>query len=138
MWFAGLALAAALLTSPGAAPAGEPEALPAFDSRPEVEMKVTATAYTSGYESTGKEPGHPQYGRTFTGTRAREGWTIAVDPARIPLGSRVYIHELGEYRYAEDTGGAIHGDRIDLYMDEVPEAMQWGVRQVNIRIEPKI
>ncbi len=104
------------------------------------ERTVTATAYTSGPESTGKRPGHPAYGITATGVRAREGngGTIAVDPERIPLGSLVYIEELGEYRIAEDTGGAIRGERIDLYMEEVKEALDWGVRKVRIRVYSRI
>lgn len=130
-------LLAATLTAatPGVARASE-AVLPAFQGRPDI--KVTATAYTSGPESTGKRPGHPQYGITFTGTRAREGRTIAVDPRRIPLGSRVYIHELRETRYAEDTGGAIRGNRIDMFMDDLSQALQWGMQEVHISYDPKI
>jgi len=127
--------AALAVLAPGAARANE-SAIPAFQGGPE--MRVTATAYTSGPESTGKRPGHPQYGITFTGTQAQEGRTIAVDPGQIPLGSRVYIHELGEFRYAEDTGGAIRGSRIDLYMERLPDALQWGMRDVHISVDPKI
>lgn len=133
-WIVAL-LAAALGALPGQAAAAEP-VMPAFEGR--AGWSVTATAYTSGPESTGKRPGHPQFGLTFTGTIAREGQTIAVDPAEIPLGSLVYIHELGETRIAEDTGGAIVGNRIDLYMDRVSDALQWGVRRVRIDIYPKI
>ena len=111
-------------------------ALPAFEGVPE--FSVTATAYTSGPESTGKRPGDPQYGITYSGTRARQGRTIAVDPSLIPLGSLVYIHELEEERIAEDIGGAVRGRRIDLYMNRVPDALQWGVRRVRIHVFPKI
>lgn len=132
-------LLAATLTAmaPGEARASE-AVLPAFNGGPD--LRVTATAYTSGPESTGKRPGDPQYGITFSGTRARQGQegTIAVDPQRIPLGSRVYIHELKEFRYAEDTGGAIRGSRIDIYMDEVSEALQWGMQEVHVSVDPKI
>lgn len=110
--------------------------LPAFQGKPD--FKVTATAYTSGPESTGKRPGHPQYGITFTGTQARDGRTIAVDPRQVPLGSRVYIHELRETRYAEDTGGAIRGARIDIYMDDLSAAREWGMQEVHISFDPKI
>lgn len=129
---AALLLAAVLMA---ADPAPDAELVrPAFD----VGLQVTATAYTSGPESTGKRPGHPQYGYTYSGTRPRQGRTIAVDPKLIPLGSLVYIQELGQYRVAEDTGGAIHGNRIDLYMDRVPDAVQWGVRNVRIQVSPKL
>ena len=50
---------------------------------------------------------------TATGTRPTEGRTIAVDPKVIPLGSRVWIEGLG-WRIAEDTGGAIRGNKIDV------------------------
>jgi 3D (Asp-Asp-Asp) domain-containing protein len=133
--FALLLAAAVSAAAPGVARASE-AVLPAFQGGPE--QKVTATAYTSGPESTGKLPGHPQYGITFSGTRAREGRTIAVDPRRIPLGSRVYIHELKEIRYAEDIGGAIRGNRIDLYMDDLSRALQWGVQELHITVDPKI
>lgn len=129
-----LVLAAALLGSPAPDQAAEP-AVPAYEGMPQ--MRVRATAYTSGPESTGKRPGHPQYGITFTGTRATEGRTIAVDPRQIPLGSRVHIHGLGE-RIAEDTGGAIRGDRIDVYMENVSDAIEWGIKEVEIDVFPKL
>lgn len=130
-------LLAAMLTAmaPGEARASE-AVLHAFQGARD--FPVTATAYTSGPESTGKRPGHPQYGLTYSGSRAREGRTIAVDPRQIPLGSRVYIHELKEFRYAEDTGSAIVGNRIDIYMDEVLDAIQWGMREVHISVDVKI
>lgn len=132
-----LCLAGALAAFPTPVRASEPEAVPAFEGEAE-ELNVTATAYTSGPESTGKRPGHPQYGFTFSGTKARKGYTIAVDPRRIPLGSKVYIHELNQSFIAEDTGSAIVGDRIDLYMEDVDQARSWGVRKVRIHVEPQI
>jgi 3D (Asp-Asp-Asp) domain-containing protein len=137
MQLAALLLAALLTGQPGGWAAGEIEAAPAFDGAP-VEMTVTATAYTSGPESTGKRPGHPAFGLTATGVRPAEGETIAVDPKLIPLGSMVCIDELNSCRFAQDTGSAIRGQRIDLYMEKVPDALQWGVRQVKIRVYPKI
>lgn len=139
MRLAALLLAGVLALQPAAAwAAGEEPTRPAFEGARELTVK--ATAYTSGPESTGKQPGHPAFGLTATGTRVRQGayGTIAVDPRVIPLGSLVYIEELGEYRIAEDTGSAIRGHRIDLYMDEVRDAMQWGVRDVHVRVLPKI
>ncbi len=131
-----LCLTAQLLLLPAHAQAAEPESIPAFEGNGE--QFATATAYTSGPESTGKRKGHPQYGLTFSGTRAQEGQTIAVDPRRIPLGSRVYIHELNQSFIAEDTGAAIRGDRIDLYMEDVAQARRWGVRKVRIHVDPQI
>jgi 3D (Asp-Asp-Asp) domain-containing protein len=74
----------------------------------------------------------PQLGQpepiTATGTAARAGRTVAVDPKVIPLGSKIYIEGIGE-RIAEDTGGAIKGNRIDVYLGTVPQAINFGVRR---------
>lgn len=88
----------------------------------------TLTAYTAGPESTGKSPGHPAYGITSSGAPAVEGVTIAVDPSVIPIGSRVYIEGLG-YFVAQDTGSAIKGKRIDVFMNDLEEALQFGVKK---------
>lgn len=101
-----------------------------------IEMQVIATAYTAGPESTGKYPGHPAYGITKSGTRAREGRTIAVDPKVIPLGSQIKIPKLSPYTYiAEDIGGKIKGNRIDIYMENLEDAIQWGVRPLKILVK---
>lgn len=70
--------------------------------------------------------------RTYTGTWPSRG-TIAVDPEVIPLGTRLHIEGYGE-GIAEDTGGAIRGEIIDLYMLDRNEALSWGRRQVEVRI----
>ena len=73
----------------------------------------------------------PQRGRaraiTATGTSARAGRTVAVDPAVIPLGSRIFIEGIGE-RIAEDIGGGVKGNHIDVYLPTVPEANRFGVK----------
>lgn len=73
-------------------------------------------------------------GLTATGTQARVG-AIAVDPRRIPYGTRMFImSEDGEYIYgvatAEDTGSREHivGTRIDLHFDTRWECIQFGAR----------
>lgn len=100
-------------------------------------MKMRATAYTADYQSTGKNPGDSGFGITATGTtvkRSQNGYsTIAVDPRVIPLGTKVYVEGYG-YAIAEDTGGAIKGNRIDVYVPNNSEAYNWGVRWVNVYI----
>ncbi|MGH2347529.1 MAG: 3D domain-containing protein [Chloroflexota bacterium] len=67
-------------------------------------------------------------GYTWTGSRTRTGtyphWgTVAVDPGIIPLGSTVYIQGLGVFK-AEDTGGAIYGRRVDVFVTSAAQAYQ--------------
>ncbi len=69
---------------------------------------------------------------TATGTYPHIG-TIAVDPDVIPMGSKVYIPDYG-YCRAEDTGGDIIGNRIDIFVPTDEEAYLWGVREKKVRI----
>lgn len=70
--------------------------------------------------------------KTATGTWPRRG-TIAVDPKVIPLGTILYIPGYG-YGKAEDTGGRIKGNTIDLFMGNRTEAINWGRRTIEIKI----
>ncbi|MEG6615360.1 3D domain-containing protein [Peptococcaceae bacterium 1198_IL3148] len=70
---------------------------------------------------------------TYTETWPVAGRTIAVDPEVIPLGSHVWVEGFG-WMIAEDTGGAIKGNIIDIYMDTREEALQWGRRDVLVII----
>jgi 3D (Asp-Asp-Asp) domain-containing protein len=89
-------------------------------------IEVIATAYTQS-----KEEGTIN-GITFTGHKVRHG-VVAVDPKVIPLGSKLYIEGYG-YAEALDTGGAIKGYRIDLFMESKKEALQWGRKKVKVTI----
>ena len=74
-------------------------------------------------------------GITATGTTATQGRTVAVDPSVIELGSVVYFEGVdglvGGY-IAEDTGGAIKGNRIDLFFDDHQEALEWGIKELEV------
>ncbi|MBY0164056.1 G5 domain-containing protein [Cytobacillus firmus] len=78
---------------------------------------VSMTAYSAEQQGIGT--------RTASGTRVTEGRTIAVDPNIIPIGWWVYIEGIG-FRRAEDTGGAIKGNKIDVYYDSLKSAMNFG------------
>jgi uncharacterized protein YabE (DUF348 family) len=107
------------------------------DIRYTEKLRVRATAYNADFDSTGKSPGDAGYGITSTGARAKrnhEGYsTIAVDPRVIPLGTKLWVDGYG-YAIAEDIGGAIKGNHIDLYFDSSSEMWDWGSRTVDIYI----
>ncbi|WP_232699006.1 3D domain-containing protein [Brevibacillus daliensis] len=65
------------------------------------------------------------YGKTATGVKATVGRTVAVDPKVVPLGWWVYIEGIG-YRRAEDTGGAIKGNKMDVFLESDSEAVKFG------------
>lgn len=101
-------------------------------------ITMAASAYDLSYESTGKRPGDKYYGITASGTKARPG-VVAVDPRVIPLGTKLYIESLdgsSDYGYAvaEDTGGAIKGNRIDLFYSSRSAALNFGRRNVKVHI----
>jgi uncharacterized protein YabE (DUF348 family) len=100
-------------------------------------LNVRATAYTADYNCTGKGPDDPYLGITSTGARAKrnpDGYsTVAVDPRVIPLGTKMWVDGYG-YAIAEDVGGAIKGNKIDLYFHSSDEMWNWGARNVNIYI----
>jgi uncharacterized protein YabE (DUF348 family) len=101
-------------------------------------LRMKATSYTSNYACTGKNPGDRGFGITATGTVARRnpnGYsTVAVDPDVIPLGSKLYIEGYG-YAIAEDVGGGVNGNIIDLYFEpyEMGKGL-WSTHYVNVYI----
>lgn len=68
---------------------------------------------------------------TATGKKPQINHTIAVDPRVIPLGSKVYIEGMGTY-YAEDTGGAIKGNILDVFVRTEEEANRLGIRYADV------
>lgn len=101
-------------------------------------VKVVATGYTAGYESTGKKPSHPQYGITYSGVKVRRDKntvsTIAADLKIFPLGTILYIPNYG-YGVVADKGSAIKGNKIDLYFDTTKQVFkEWGKKEVEIQV----
>lgn len=97
-----------------------------------VHSNFQATAYSA------LEPGNVWGYSTSYGIRAQAG-VIAVDPKVIPLGTKVYVEGVGgnpDYGYAiaADTGGAIKGSIIDVYIENLKECNNWGRKRVNIYV----
>lgn len=77
-------------------------------------IRMLASSYSAG--TAGVSPDKPYYGQTYTGDRMRFG-IVAVDPAVVPLRSKVYVPGYGEGD-ALDIGSAIRARRIDLGYDD--------------------
>jgi peptidoglycan DL-endopeptidase CwlO len=124
---AAAAAAAAAAPPPPPAPAPQPPAnlapaktpSPAGAGTAGRRLTVIATAYSL--------PGH-----TSSGLPVGPG-VVAVDPTVIPMGTRMTIPGYGE-GVAADTGGAIKGNRIDVWFPTNAQAIQWGVKTVTITL----
>ncbi|NPC92256.1 LysM peptidoglycan-binding domain-containing protein [Bacillus sp. WMMC1349] len=92
------------------------------------EITVTATAYSandggiSGITKTGIDLNRNQHAKV-----------IAVDPSVIPLGSKVYVEGYGK-AIAGDTGSAIRGNKIDVFIANKGDALNWGVKTVKVKL----
>ncbi|WP_160724109.1 3D domain-containing protein [Bacillus sp. USDA818B3_A] len=87
-------------------------------------------------ESTAYTPNESRSGITAAGYNVRKNPNmklIAVDPKVIPLGTKVWVEGYGE-AIAGDTGGAIKGRKIDVLFPTVKQALQWGRKNVKVRI----
>ena len=104
----------------GTSTAAEPEGTPAPTT---TAAPGTVTVTASGYSLAGT-----------TSTGLPVGWgVVAVDPAMIPLGTRLSIPGYGE-GVAADTGSAVRGATVDLWFPTPAEAMAWGRRVVTITL----
>lgn len=92
---------------------------------------LNVTGYTAGYESTGKYPGDPAYGRTASGLYVDRGVTVAAGKG-LPFGTVVYIpHFDGKSGWdndgiftVHDRGGAISNGHMDVYFGESISALR--------------
>ncbi|KGP93031.1 peptidoglycan-binding protein [Pontibacillus chungwhensis BH030062] len=89
---------------------------------------ATATAYTANCAGCS--------GITATGVDLKanpDQKVISVDPDVIPLGSTVWVEGYG-YATAEDIGGSIYGNAIDVFIPDYEEAIQWGRKSVTVKV----
>jgi 3D (Asp-Asp-Asp) domain-containing protein len=103
-------------------------------NKPTKTMTVVATAYCSCKSCCGVYAENRPNGVVYTasGSVAQANHTIAVDTSVIPFGTHI-IYNGTEY-VAEDTGGAIKGNRIDIYFDSHEDALKFGRRTIEIEV----
>ncbi len=91
-------------------------------------ITMVATGYTDAPEENWPYAGAPSY----IGLPLARG-IVAVDPNVIPMGTKLYIEGYGA-AIAADQGGAIKGNRIDLFFDSKAEAFDWGMRTIKVTV----
>ena len=95
--------------------------------KPYTEKEMIITAYCPCEKCCGNSNGI-----TASGTKAKQGRTVAVDPRYIPYGTEIVID--GQTYIAEDCGGAIKGNRLDIYFESHREALNFGKQTKIVRI----
>ncbi|MDR7079055.1 3D (Asp-Asp-Asp) domain-containing protein [Neobacillus niacini] len=108
----------------------------AFDWSKYPKTTVIATGYTAGFESTGKNESHPEYGITYSGVKVKRDLysTVAADLSVFPIGTILFIPEYG-YGVVADKGGAIKGNKVDLYYETVEDVYnKWGKKEIDVYI----
>jgi len=97
---------------------------PAPEAKPRAEVQTfSATAYSIE-------------GQTASGAQTRRG-IVAADPRILPIGSRIRVHDAGPYSgeyVVRDTGPAIKGREIDIYLPSDAEAKRFGRRAVKVEV----
>jgi 3D (Asp-Asp-Asp) domain-containing protein len=104
-------------------------------------VTMEVTAYTAGYESTGKTPDHPEYGITASGEYVKPHSTVAAS-TRLPFGTKLRIPAYEKFMgfedkvqfVVEDRGEAITKGKLDIYIEDVDTALKWGIRKVEVII----
>ena len=84
------------------------------------------TAYCASIACCGKTDGI-----TASGVKARANRTVAA-PSNIPFGTKLLIN--GKEYVVEDRGGAVNGNKIDIYVNSHAEALQWGVKYLPVNV----
>jgi len=103
-----------------------------------LKFEAEVTAYTAGYQCTGKTPDHPQYGVTRSGRMVEEGVTLAA-PEVFPFGTVIEIPGVGK-RVNYDTGSAIKYRHdtgrfvFDIYVKTLAEARKWGREVLEVKV----
>jgi 3D (Asp-Asp-Asp) domain-containing protein len=92
------------------------------------------TAYTNSPGDTGKSADTSGYGITASGAHTVAGTTIAADWNVLPEGTVVQIEGLPGTYTVQDTGSAVRGKHIDLFVETEQQAVQWGRRERKVTV----
>lgn len=101
------------------------------NNTPEEKSANSASKNAGGFNATA----YCLRGRTANGGSVRRG-IVAADPRVLPLGTRIYLNAgsySGNYIVA-DTGGAVRGRKLDIWVPNCSEAMRFGRRSVSVNI----
>lgn len=98
------------------------------DARTYIEMGLCKITYFCPCEECSG-----QWGRqTYSGATARSGHTVAVDPDVFDIGSKILID--GIVYTAEDVGGGVQGDHVDIFVDTHEETLEGGVKYKDVKV----
>ena len=101
----------------------ETKKVPINSDLPKVKFVVNASAYTAAADECGKSDGI-----TASGKKVKENETLAC-PKSFPFGTKVRIEGYGTY-ICQDRGGAIKGNKVDIYMETKAQAFAFGRRNL--------
>lgn len=93
--------------------------------------KYKITYYCACKQCCGKETGI-----TASGTKVQAGVTVAADTSKLPFGTKIYIKGIG-WRTVQDRGGAIKGNRLDIYIPSHNDPMPYNVQNLDVWVEIK-
>jgi 3D (Asp-Asp-Asp) domain-containing protein len=131
-----LALAVALLalgTALGGGPASQIAAASAQLSDDAEDADEAGPWQAQGRSFSARISAYAHGTRTASGTPVRWG-VVAVDPRVIPFGSRLMIEGFDTVFVAEDTGGAVRGNHIDVYFPDRADAVRFGVQTRTVTV----
>lgn len=91
--------------------------------------KYKITYYCACKQCCGKETGI-----TASGAKVQAGVTVAADTSKLPFGTKIYIKGIG-WRTVQDRGGAIKGNRLDIYIPSHNDPMPYNVQNLDVWVE---
>ena len=101
------------------------------------ELKQPKLTYFGEFRLTGYCPCYKCCGKTdgitYSGVKAVEGITVAADIRKLPIGTKIYIEGLGE-RIVQDIGGAIKGNKLDIFYDTHGECYNAEANRTGVKV----